>query len=92
MMHLTKKYLSFLNCRDVGIFKVVSITRLANIFESFADKVEPFNFSLSFYFYHRLCTELSNTCTKNLFLSILFLAFIDTTFENIHNIVCIVFI
>ena len=32
MMHLTKYYLPFLNRRAVGIFKVLSITKLENIF------------------------------------------------------------
>ena len=49
MMYLTKKCLSFLNCQAVGIFRVLSITKLANTFESFTDIGKPFNYYLSFF-------------------------------------------
>ena len=38
-----KKLLNFLNCQAVGIFKVLSITKLANIFESLTDIGNPFH-------------------------------------------------
>ena len=56
MMYLTKNCLPFLNHRAVGIFKVLRITKLANISESLTDIGKPFNYYLSFYFYYRLYT------------------------------------
>ena len=57
-----KKCLYILNRRGVGIFKVSRITKLTNIFESLTYLGNLFHDSLSFYFYHCLCTEFRNTC------------------------------
>ena len=46
MMYLTKHFLPFFNRRAVGIFEVLSITNLANIFESLTDIGNPFHESL----------------------------------------------
>ena len=62
-----KKMLKFFNRRAVGICKVLSITKLANNFESLIDIGNPFHHSLSFYFYRPLCTEFSNTCPRIFF-------------------------
>ena len=62
-----KKFLSILNRRAVGIFKVLSITKLENMLESLTGIGYPFNYSLSFYYYYRLFTELRNTCPHILF-------------------------
>ena len=51
-----KKCLTFLNRQAVVICKVLSITKLGNNFESLTDIGNTFHHSLSFYFYHRLCT------------------------------------
>ena len=56
-----KKCLIFLNRRAVGIFKVLRITKLANIFESLTGIGKTFHYYLSFYFYYRLCTEFRKT-------------------------------
>ena len=93
MMYLTKHCLPFLNRRSVGIFKVLSITKLANIFESLTDIGKPFHHSLSFYLYHRLCTEFSNTCPKIfLLLLILFFTFIESILENVNDVLCLSFL
>ena len=57
MMHITKKILSLSNRRAVGILKVLSITKLANIFESLTGIGKPFNYSVPFSFYYHICTE-----------------------------------
>ena len=62
MMYLTKNCLPFLNCRAVSIFKVLSITKLENIFLSLKGIGKPFHYWLSISFYCCLCTEFSNTC------------------------------
>ena len=51
-----KNCVSFLNRWDFGTFKVLSMTKLENIFESLTDIGNPFHDSLSFAFYHHLCT------------------------------------
>ena len=88
-----KNCLPFLNRRAVGIIKVLSITKLANIFESLIDIGKPFHHSLSFYFYHRLCTEFSNTC-PNIFLLllILFFTFVESILEKVNDVVCLSFL
>ena len=62
MMFLTKDCLYFLNRQAVGIFKVLIITKLSNIFESLTVIGIQFNYYLSFSFYHSLCTESSTIC------------------------------
>ena len=68
-MHLTKNCLYFLNCRSVGIFKILSITKLVNIFESLTGISSQFHDSLLFSFYGRLFTEFRDTC-NNIFIFI----------------------
>ena len=54
---------------------------------------KPFHQSLSFYFYHRRCTEFSNTC-PHIFclLLILFFTFIESILENVNYVVCLSFL
>ena len=61
IMYLTKHCLPLLNRQAVGIFKVLRVTDLENIFESFTVIGNPFHYSSSFSFYCRLCTEFINT-------------------------------
>ena len=92
-MYLTKICLPFLNRWAVGIFKVLSITKLANTFESLIDIGKPFNHSLSFYFYHCICTEFRNTCPHILLLLlILFFTFIESILEKMNYVVCLSFL
>ena len=93
MIYLTKTILYFLDIQPVGIFKVLSITNLANIFEALIDIGKPFHHSLSFYFYHRLCTEFRNTCPHIfLVLLILLFTFIESILENVNDVVCLYFL
>ena len=62
MMYLTKRFLTSLNLRAVGIFKVLSITKLANISESLTVIVNTFNYYLPLSFHYSQCTELNKTC------------------------------
>ena len=74
-----KLCLNFLNRWAVGVFNVLSIIRLENIFESLTNIGKTFHHYFSFYFDHRLCTEFSNTCPHIfLLLLILFLTFIES--------------
>ena len=88
-----KIILIFFNCRTIGIFKVFSITKLANISESITDIGKPFHHSLSFYFYCCLCTEFINTC-PHIFhlLLILSFTFIESILENVNDVVCLSFL
>ena len=52
-----KKMLTFFNRRAIGVFKVLSITKLATIFESLIGIGKPIHHSLSFSFYYCLYTE-----------------------------------
>ena len=61
MMYLTKNCLPFLNRWSVGIFKVLSINKLENIFELLTSIGKPFHYSLLSSFYYRVCTEFINT-------------------------------
>ena len=81
MMYLTKDY--------VGIFKVLRITELDNIFESFTDIGNPFHDSWSFYFYHCIITERRITCINIDLVLTLILTFIESVFENINEVVCL---
>ena len=81
-----------MNPRAVCIFKVLSITKLENIFEALTDIGKSFHHSLSFRFYHLLCTEFRNTCTRIFILVlILFFTFIDPILETINDEVCLSF-
>ena len=60
MMYPIKHFSPFLNCLAVVNFKVLSITKLSNIFESITCIGNPFHYYLSFSFYCRLCTEFRN--------------------------------
>ena len=51
-----KNCLSLLNHRDVGMFKVLSITKLANIFEPLTGIGKKVYYYLLFSFYHIIYT------------------------------------
>ena len=88
-----KNFSPFLTRRAVGIFKVLSITKLENIFESLTDIGKPFHHSLSFYFYHHLCTEFRSECPHIfLLLLILFFTFTESILENVNYVVCLSFL
>ena len=85
-----KNCLPFFNRLAVGIFKVLSITKLANILESLTGIGNPFHYSLSFYFYYLLCTYFINARPHNfLLLLILFFTFIESILENVDDVLCL---
>ena len=81
-----------MNRQAVGIFKVLSITKLANIFESLIDIGNPFHESSSFPFYLCLCTEFINTCSRIFLIINIFLIFIEYILEYINDVVCLSFL
>ena len=85
-----KNCLPFFNRRAVCIIKVLSITKLTNIFESLTGIDNPFHYSLSFYYYYCLCTEFSNTWSQ--FFLILLFTFIESILENVNDVVCLSFL
>ena len=87
MMYITKRIVSFLNRRVVGIFKVLSIAKLVNIFESLADIGNPFHDSYRFLFIIFYVQNLAINVCKILFLSILFLKCIESNLENVNDVV-----
>ena len=88
IMYLTNNCLPFLNRWAVDIFEVLSITKLANIFESLTNIGNTFHYYLYLYFYHRLCTEFTNACPPIFFLLVvLFFTFIESILENVIDVV-----
>ena len=89
MMYLTKTCLSFLNRRAVGIFKMLSITKVANIIDSLSGIGKRFHYSLSFSFYYSLCTEFRNTCTKFFLYINIVLDIYRLHFINVNDVLCL---
>ena len=94
MMYPKKNAYPFLNRRAVDLFKVFSITKLANVLESLTDIGKQFYQYLYFSFYHRLCREFSNKFPHIflLLLLLLFFTFIESILENVNSVICLSFL
>ena len=91
-MYLTKNCLSFLNHRSVIIFKLLSIAKIANIFELLTRIGKQFYYSLSFYFIMVYVNNSAIHFLTFLVLSIFLLTFIESMLENLNDVVCLSFL